>query len=120
MIMMLMISAIVLILAVGMSEANLSVMKQYLNNESNNTIFYEAESCLEEALVRLEEDTSFTSTTILFGTTECSATVSGTAPNMVINVSVTYGEYSQNYSANILLSTNNNANNVTLLNWQEI
>lgn len=113
----LIISAVVLILVLSMSDINMSTSYQYLNTASNKTVYYTAEACLEETIIRLEDDDNFTGTTIIFNDdTNCTITVSGTDIELVVN----YLNYSQNYSAEISKAEVGEANNVQLLNWHKI
>ncbi|MDP2624779.1 MAG: hypothetical protein Q8P27_01190 [Candidatus Peregrinibacteria bacterium] len=116
----LIISAFTLILVVAMSETNISTSYQYLNNSSNKVGYYVAEGCLEETLLRLEQDTTFTGTTIAVDTdTSCVVTVTGTTTR-TIDVAVTYLDYTQNFEATASITQAGEANNATLLTWKEV
>lgn len=113
----LVISAVVLILTLGLSEINISTSYQYLNNSSNKTAYYAAEACFEEAVIRLEKDISFTTTTITIDPdTSCLINVSG----LDLNISVDYLDYNQSFLGAISINAIGQANNVTLLSWEEI
>ena len=115
----LVVSAVVLILAVGGVERHILTSHQYYNNYSNNIVYYSAEGCLEETMRRIEEDTSFAGTTLNIDDTVCTVTVQSGNP-IDINISVSYQDYLQNYHAQVILTTNGQANNAELSNWEEI
>lgn len=115
----LIISAILIILTIGMSESNLSLMDQYFNNESTQNMYHIAEGCLEETILRIEDDVSFTGTTLIMGDVTCVSSVTGTTTKDITLV-IDYLNYIQNFSAQITVTTNGQANNVELLNWGKI
>ena len=115
----LIISAILVILTIGMSDNSISTSYQYLNKESNQNLYHTAESCLEETIIRMEEDTSFAGTTLSFNDITCTSIVTGISTKMIL-IEVTYLEYTQNYSAEVTITVNGQANNVTLLKWSKV
>lgn len=113
----LIISAITILLVLGMSEISISTSYQYSNNNANKTNYYTAEACLEEALIRLENDPTFNSGTITVGTDlTCSISVSGGSITIISD----YLEYRETFQADISLTEVGEANNIQLLNWREI
>lgn len=116
----LVISAFTLILVLGMSEATLSTSYQTFNTSSNQVAYYYAEACLDEAIIRLEKDSAFVSTTLTMnGTGSCTITVSGTSPK-IVSIQSAYLDSIQNFQAQVSLTTNGQATNATLLEWKEI
>ena len=112
----LVISAFTLILVVGMSEVNLSKSYQYLNNTSDKTAYYIAEGCLEEAMIRLENNTSFAGTTLtLDADTNCSVSVTGTT----ISITVNHLDYTQTFEGEVSVTQEGTANNISLQYWNE-
>lgn len=113
----LIISAITILLVLGMSEISISSSYQYSNNNASKTNYYTAEACLEEGLIRLENDPTFSSGTITIGPDlTCSLLVSGNSITIISD----YLEYSQTFQADISLTEVGEANNIQLLNWHEI
>jgi type II secretory pathway component PulK len=113
----LLVSAVVLILVVSMSESNISSSYHQLNIRSDRSMYYGAETCLEEALIRLKKDSSFSSTEIdLEENHTCSVNVSGST----LAIEVNYFGYRKNFSGEFSASFNNGINHITLLNWTEI
>ncbi len=115
----LIISAMLIVLTVSMSESNISSMYQYLNNESSQKMYHVAEGCLEETMFRIEGDISFTGTTLSMGDVSCTSTVSG-GTTKDIAIIINYLSYVQNFSAQVEVATNGEVNNVELLNWGKI
>lgn len=115
----LIISAVLLITVIGMSESNISQMYQYLNNESNEIIYNSAEGCLEEAIIRIEDDIFFAGTILTLNDQVCTITVAGDSTKTVL-IEVDYLNYTQTFEAQVLVTVNGQANNVSLLNWHEI
>lgn len=115
----LIISAILLITVIGMSESNISQMYQYLNNSSNEMIYNIAEGCMEEAMIRIEENPSFAGTTLNLNDQVCTITVAGDSIKTVL-IEVDYLNYTQIFEAQASVTVNGQANNVSLLNWHEI
>lgn len=113
------ISAFTLILVIAMSEINISTSYQLLNSDANKLVYYNAESCLEEALVRLEKNTSFTNATLSFANAStCQISVSGDQTK-TINIIVNYLDYTQNFEAQAIITQNGEANNIRLSNWKK-
>lgn len=113
----LIISAFVLILAVAMSESNITTSYQALNNQSGKLSYYGAEACFEEAMIRLKADSSFNAETLnIDDDHSCIINVAGST----VNITVNYLNYSRDFQADINISQDGQANNIQLLNWQEI
>jgi type II secretory pathway component PulK len=116
----LVISSVTLIVVLAMAEVDVSSFYQYENNNSNTSAYYLGESCLEEAMHRLEEDTSFTSANITLDSNQsCSITVTATS-NYSIDVNVSFYDYVQNFRGIGTISTSGGANHFTLSSWQEV
>lgn len=117
---MLIISAFTLILVVAMSEANISTNYQYLNNYIGKDMYYAAESCLAEGIIRYEADSAFTGTTINIDSyTSCSVAVSGTSTKQ-FDITVTDGSYTQTFRGTTDVNTSGEINNLTLSSWQKL
>lgn len=116
----LIVSSITLILVLSMSELNISTSYQQLNQDSQKYSYYLAETCLEETLLRLENDANFTGTTITPDSdSSCTITVTNGAP-IIINITTTYLTYTQNFRAEAGISTEGTALNADLSKWEEI
>lgn len=117
----LVISAMTLVLALGMSEVTISKSYQYFNNHSDKMGYYVAEACLEETLIRLEEDASFSGETLTFDAdTNCTISVAGTGATRTVSITTVYLTYTQNFEAEVSLVQAGQATNASLSSWQEI
>lgn len=116
----LIISAVTLLLVIGMAETQSITKKQSFNTTNNRIMYYNAESCMEEAMIRLEKDTNFTTGSLSFDSgATCSMQVSGTS-NKTINIQIQYNEYAENFRATALLTESGQAKNMNLSSWEEV
>lgn len=116
----LIITGFALLLVLTMSEVNVTRSIQYLNSSTQSESLYGAEACLEEAMLRLEQDPLFTSETITFDTNKtCTITVSGSNP-ITVTIEMNYDSYTETYSAQLTLVQNGSAYNIRLDSWEEI
>lgn len=117
----LIISAILLILVLGISETQISTSYQYVNSSSGKYSYYMAEACLEEAMIKLESNLGYSGEdlTLDSGNATCEIDVSG-SPTLTITITTTSGNYTQSFQAQASITTNGQANNIRLLNWSEI
>lgn len=117
----LVVSAIMLIAVLGASESQITTSYQHLNATSNNSAYYFAESCLEEAMGQLKADSDYIGGEIELANDNmnCGVLVTG-GSQKTIDVMVNYENYTQSYQAEVSVSSNGEANNVRLLNWEKI
>jgi hypothetical protein len=115
----LIISAELIILVLGASETQISTSYQYLNSSTSKNLYYTAEACLEEAVFKIEGSPTYNGETLDLGTDSCTIVVSGTSPK-TISINVTSENYTQNFEAQVTVTTNGQANNVRLSNWTKI
>ena len=113
------IAAFTLIIAVALAESSISVSYQHLNSVSENSSYYSAEGCLEEALIRIETDSSFSSETVSFNGWSCDIVVTGVDPK-IVNITLTAGNYVQNFTSTVDIDQNGHATNISLSTWSEI
>ena len=117
----LVVTSILLILAAGMAEAHISTLYQYNDDFMGKSVYYGAESCLEEAIRRVELDTGFTGTTISGDeNSSCTTVVSGGANDKDIAVTSLEGIYTQEFEGHISVTENGTANNALLTEWKKI
>ena len=118
---MLVISATLALIVLGISETNISNNYSYLNTNSDQLIYNFAESCFEDAVKRFEEDPTFDGSTTTFSSTEstCISDISGSDP-YTISIELTTNNYTQYFEGEISLTSVGEANNAELLNWGEI
>jgi hypothetical protein len=110
------ISAITLLLVLGMSDTNISTAYQHVNTQANKVAYYAAEACAEEAMLRLEADETFTGTTLMIDAdTTCQITASPT----LVTITVNFLDYTQNFRATVNITQNGEANNIDLQQWEK-
>jgi len=116
----LIISAILLVLVLGTSESQITTSYRQLNTQSEKHLYYMSEGCLEEAMSRLKIDASYSGETLNMGEdAECTIIVTGDATK-TITITTTFYEHTNSYEAQISLTTEGQANNIRLLNWEKI
>lgn len=116
----LVISALTLILVTGMASAGISSYDQSYNLEATKWGYYAGEACLEEALLRIEQDSSLSAVALgIDSDTSCTATVTGTNPKTV-DITVLFMDYAQDFQATISITQNGQIYNSELLTWEEI
>lgn len=114
------ISALTLILVTAASISGISNYDQSFNFDSSKIGYYAAESCLEEALLRTERDTAFTTATItLDADTSCSISITGTNPK-TITLTADFLDYTQTFQATVQITQSGQISNNELLTWKEI
>ncbi|MFA5855431.1 MAG: hypothetical protein WC846_04100 [Candidatus Gracilibacteria bacterium] len=113
---MIIICAITLLMAVTLSEVTISSGYQRTNTTELKVSYYAAESCLEETLMRLELDPSFSGTSItLQPDLICQSSVSGG----IIDIVVDNLDYSEIFRAEYDMDSAELVNNIDLENWKE-
>lgn len=115
----LIISAFTLILAVSMVESSISTGQQFVNNTSEDTSYYGAEGCAEEAMIRIEGDSTFAGGTVAYDWGTCDISVSGTTTK-TITITLTQDNYSETYQAVVTVTESGHAINTSLSEWEEI
>jgi len=115
----LVISSFTLILGLAMAENSISTGYQYVNNVSEETSYYSAEGCFEEAVIRIEEDSSFTSETITYDWGTCEIAVTGN-DQKTVDITVTQNNYVETFQAVVDISVSGHATNASLSTWEEI
>jgi hypothetical protein len=116
----LVVSAILLILVSSMLETHISISNQFLSDYNDRVGYYDSESCLEEAIRKLEADMNFGGSSILDENgSRCTSTVSGSGNTKDISIMNFNGDYTQQYQGQISITVNGTANNAILLNWDK-
>ena len=116
----LIISAFTLILVVSASISGISNYDQSFNFESSKVSYYAAEACLEEALFRTEQSSTFTGTALsLDADTDCTVLVTGSNPK-TITITVSFLDYIQTFEATVSITQTGQIYNSELLTWKEI
>lgn len=116
----LIISAMLLIMVVGMAEAQVSVLYQYQDNMLGKSTFYFAESCLEDTMRSFERNTALTRTAITEGDDKsCEGIISGTGDTRLVEITTVEGDYTQHFIGSFSYSLNGTAVNTSLISWEK-
>ncbi len=111
-------SAVLLLIVIGVSETQVTSSYQQLNTRSNKSSYYIAESCFEEASQKIKMDINYSGGTITFDYGTCTISIIGSTTK-IVSISTTFENYTQNHQAEITVIQNGEINNVRLLNWQK-
>ncbi len=114
----LIISAVLIIAVVSTAEVQINTSKQHQNNLSDDSMYYVAEACMEEAMLRLERDNTYAFGNLLINDVNCSIAVVGSNPKDV-TINVSYQNYSQTFNAQVSVENAGQVNNVELMSWEE-
>jgi len=113
---MIIICAVTLLMAITLTEVSISSGYQRMNTTELKTSYYAAESCLEETLIRLEGDPSFSGTALLVQPDlTCQSTVSGS----LITITVTNLTYNEIFRGEYNMDSEDLVNNISLEDWKE-
>jgi len=116
----LVISLVTLIIVVAFSENSISTLEIQYNSQEGTRSYYIAESCLEEAITRLESDLNFTSATIVFEAQRtCSISVIGANPKTIL-ITTTVDDLIERYQAEANYNVSGTLNNFSLSSWGEL
>jgi len=116
----LVISLVTLIIVVAFSENSISTLEIQYNSQEGTRSYYIAESCLEEAITRLESDLNFTSATIVFEAQRtCSISVTGANPKTIL-ITTTVDDLIERYQAEANYNVSGTLNNFSLSSWGEL
>lgn len=112
-------SAVLLILALSVSDTQITTANRQLNTSSNKATYYIAESCYEEAANKLKEDSTYLGETLVVDGGDCLISVAGGEPK-TISITANYENYTQTYESEVSVIPNGEINNIRLLKWQKI
>lgn len=110
------------ILAIAMVENSISVGYQHVNNIASRFSMNFAEGCFEEAIHRLEIDSSYSGSTLNFTDGSCVITVTGEVTK-TIDIILTYLDYIQNFRGTADITTvglNSYGSNVSLSSFNRV
>lgn len=117
----LIISLVALSIAFSISMLGIEEVKTALGFKKGQETQDIAESCIEEGLLRLKNDNTYTGTSqpLNVGGGSCTIIVSGTNPNYTIFATAAINGH-PTYNKKIQVKTKRGAGSVTITSWQEI
>lgn len=116
----LVISLVTLIIVIAFSENSISTLEIQYHSQEASRSYYIAESCLEEAITRLESDLNFDSSAITFDSNQsCSISVTGMNPKIIL-ITTTVDDLIERYQAEASYDVEGTINNFSLSSWAEL
>ncbi|EKD48339.1 MAG: hypothetical protein ACD_65C00011G0003 [uncultured bacterium] len=116
----LIISAFTLVLVLIASESSVSTYEEYVNDNSDQMMYYSAEGCLEEAILRLENNSTFVGETVnIDPDTECVIAITEDDNRKIIDIEISHLNYTQNFQAVAELLESGEIFNSNLEEWEE-
>lgn len=115
----LVVSAVTLAIALSIPSLGLTEVNTSLSYKKSQEALKIAESCIEEALLRLRDTATYSGGTLTVGDGSCTATVSGSGSNRTIISTGTITGPPQ-YIKKIQVTIQRTGNSINLLTWQEI
>lgn len=111
----LIISAVLLTIALGMGVNAISENQIGLYQSKAQRLLINAEGCVDEALTQLSGDDTYTGDTITIDGSSCTIVVSGNGSNRTIDVTASESDYTKNLRIEASLNPT-----MTISSWQEI
>ena len=115
----LVISAVALAISVSISLLGVGEAKSSLDYRRGQETLKIAESCTEEALLRLRNDANYSSGSLNVGGGTCSINVNGVGADRTIDVSAQLTNLSD-YSQSIQVIVKRAGNSVNVVSWSQI
>lgn len=119
---MLLIVAISLTIALGINAGGIYEIRDSLTYSLSNESFYFADSCVEEAIIRLKRDENYTGGSLTSGDIQCTVGVTLTATDTyTINSLANLNNlYYREIEAIVTVEVDGQARNISLTSWSEI
>lgn len=115
----LIISAIALSISISMTIVGINAAQNSLSLIKGTQTLKVAESCLEEALIRLKANSAYSGGSLNIDNASCTITITSTGANKTIDItSTTSGP--PDFVKHIQATARTTGTSINLLNWQEI
>ncbi len=109
-----------LTLAIGIQFAGLGELQAGFQGNLSAQGFSIADGCLEEALLRLRRDSTYTGGTLSIGDDYCTITVTGSGGTRTISSTATINNLiNREIEVEVSLTATSTGNIVTITNWEE-
>jgi hypothetical protein len=106
--------ALLIVLLVVLSSVDLLQQGTY-DNEFNET-FIGSDACAEEALLKLNSNSSYTGENFTIDSVQCTVSVSGTGSTRTLTVSATQGSV---YVSDLELTIDVSTSPISISNWEQ-
>jgi len=109
-------AALVTGLAVSVGVGGIGTLEEGFSTNKGSSAILGAESCAEEAILRLSRDASYTGGLLSLGTSSCSITVTGTpCGTCTITTEATAEGYTRGVEVDVVVS----GSSADIIQWQE-
>jgi hypothetical protein len=115
----LIISTVALAVSVSISLLGVGEAKSSLDFKKGQETLKIAEGCIEEALIRIRNDDTYTGGSLNVGDGSCTISVSGTGSDRTVDVTATISGSSLDYIKRIQITTKIIGNSINILTWTE-
>lgn len=115
----LVISAVALAVTVSISLLGVGEAKSSLDFKKGQEALKIAEGCVEEALLRLRDDASYSGGSLNVGNGSCTINISGTGSDRTIDVSATLS-VPPDYVKKLQITAKRIGNSINSITWQEV
>lgn len=112
----LIISAASLIMAYGATMLGLGELGMSYNSQEGDGAMFGAESCLEEVLIKLKRNPSYSGSNLVINDYSCIISISGAGNPYYISVESSYGDYTKK----IEVEAEFNGSSPRLSSWTEV
>jgi hypothetical protein len=114
----LIISAVTLAIVVSISLLGVDELKSSLTYKKGNEAFAAASACLDEALYRLSQNSSYAGGSLPVPDVQCSIIISGSDPDFIVETSGQ--DIGTNYTRRIRTTVKKLGTSVKIVNYEEV
>jgi len=116
----LIIGAVTLAIGLSVNLLGLEEMKMGFRSNKSSESFYVAESCLEEALMRLKRESNYTGGSLAIGNKSCSIVIEANNDQRIITVSGDVNNMFRKIKAVVNIIADGVTYGLEIVSWQEI
>jgi hypothetical protein len=112
----LILAAFSLVILSSMVQISISEGYKQINQSNNQLLYYAADACLNEGILRLELDNSYIGSSITIdASTTCTNTVTENSPtSFTLDINSATGNFTHDFTAELTLATGTHRNTITL------
>jgi hypothetical protein len=116
---MIVIAAVVLAVSVSVALLGVGEVNAAFSYKKGQEALKAAEGCMDNTLLRLRDDASFSSETLSLGDASCTISVSGSGASKTIDVTATIA-VPPDYTRKLQVTTKRTGNSINVLTWSEV
>lgn len=111
------VTALIVVISVGYAFTAIGNLEFGFAKQKSNDVVLTAESCVEEAMLRLSSDNTYSGGSLTVGDVACTMTVTGTpCGSCTIDVAATSVGFTRNIQAGVTVS----GSSVDITSWEEV